>query len=158
MVATAMYLMSDFGGDFHGEGAAAAGFFLFLSVLIISIFSFISIAIWTEARRKEREAYYKAESLRRLAEMPGDGAKYVIEMMREEERNRQMQALSSEAKQNEGMKIGGLVTIGVGVALAVLISSTGGVARGIGVGLIPALIGVALLVYALFLAPKPGND
>lgn len=154
MVATAMVLMSDFGGDFHGEGVAAAGFFLFLSVLMISVFSFISIAVWTEARRKEREAYYKAESLRRVAEMPGDGAKYVIEMMKEEERIRQAQHFSNEMKKGEGMKIGGLVNIAVGAGLFLLIYFTSPQKGAAFVGFIPGLIGVALLVYAFFMAPK----
>jgi hypothetical protein len=153
-----MVLMSDFGGDFHGEDMAAAGFFLFLSVATIAVFSFISIAIWTEARRKEREAYYKAESLRRVAEMQGDGAKYVVEMMREEEHNRQLRASANEVKRIEGMKIGGLVLIGVGVGLMAMIGALADKPTAGAVGLIPGLIGVALLAYALFLAPKPNRS
>jgi hypothetical protein len=158
MVATAMVLMSDFGGDFQGEGMTAAGLFLFLSVAVISVFSFISIAVWTEARRKEREAYYKAESLRRVAEMPGDGAKYVVEMMREEEQNRQLRARANEIKQIEGMKIGGLVLLGVGVGLIGMIGALSDKSAAGAVGLIPGLIGVALLVYAFFMAPKPNRN
>ena len=56
------------------RGVAAGAMFLFLSVMMVSIFSFVSIAVWTDARRKEREAYYKSESMRRVAEIPGDGA------------------------------------------------------------------------------------
>jgi hypothetical protein len=152
MVSSGMVLLAD--GFEHGEGIAAGGFFLFLSVLMVSVFSFISIAVWTEARRKEREAYYKAESLRRVAEMPGDGAKYVIEMMKEDERIRQAQQFANEMKKGEGMKIGGLVNIGVGVALFCLIYFTSAQKGAAFVGLFPGLIGVALLVYALFLAPK----
>jgi len=153
MVSSAMYLFSSGADDFRG--VAAICLFLFLSVLMISIFSMVSIAVWTEARRKEREAYYKAESLRRVAEMPGDGAKYVIELMREEEHNRQAEFRAKEMKQGEGMKIGGLVNIAVGVGLMALIAGTSPNHGAYLVGLLPGLIGVALLVYALFIAPKP---
>jgi Flp pilus assembly pilin Flp len=137
------------------EGVEAGALFLFLSVLMVSVFSFISIAVWTEARRKEREAYYKAESLRRVAEMPGDGAKYVIEIMREDERIQQAKLFSSEIKRLEGLKIGGLVNIAVGVGLFCLIYFTSENKGAACVGLIPGLIGVALLVYATVLAPRP---
>ena len=153
MVSSAMVLLTD--GFEHGEGIAAGGLFLFLSVLMVSVFSFISIAVWTEARRKEREAYYKAESLRRVAEMPGDGAKYVIEIMKEDERIRQVQQFSNEMKKLEGMKIGGLVNIAVGAGLFCLIYFTASEKGAAFVGFIPGLIGVALLVYALILAPRP---
>jgi hypothetical protein len=153
MVSSGMVLLAD--GFEHGEGIAAGGMFLFLSVLMVSVFSFISIAVWSEARRKEREAYYKAESLRRVAEMPGDGAKYVVEMMKEDERIRQVQQFSNEMKKLEGMKIGGLVNIAVGVGLFLLIFFTSAQKGAAFVGFIPGLIGVALLVYAMILAPHP---
>lgn len=153
MVSSGMVLLAD--GFEHGEGIAAGGLFLFLSVLMVCVFSFISIAVWTEARRKEREAYYKAESLRRVAEMPGDGAKYVVEMMREDERIHEAKSFANEIKKLEGMKIGGLVNIAVGAGLFCLIYFTSDNKGAAYVGMIPGLIGVALLVYALFLAPKP---
>jgi hypothetical protein len=136
------------------QSIAAGGLFLFLSVLMICIFSFISIAVWTEGRRKEREAYYKAESMRRLAEMPGDAAKYVIEVMREEERIRQGNHYAEEVRKREGMKLGGLITIAVGVALMSLIGFAGHDPGAVTVGLFPGLIGVALLVYVMVFAPK----
>lgn len=137
-----------------GSGQAAQALFLFLSVLMICVFSFVSIAVWTEARRKEREAYYKAESLRRIAETPGDGAKYMLEIMREEERIRQDRVLAQDFKKAEGMKIGGVVTIAVGVALMFFLHSVGDGNSAYLVGLIPALLGVALLISAMFILPK----
>ena len=133
------------------------GLFLFLSVVMVSVFSFISIAVWTEARRKEREAYYKAESTRRLTEVPAEAAQQVIEVLKEEQRIRQAELRTKEVKVIEGMKIGGLVNIAVGVALMFLIHGTNHENSAYLVGLIPGLIGVALLVYALFMAPKPAQ-
>ena len=133
------------------------GLFLFLSVVMVSVFSFVSIAVWTEARRKERESYYKAESTRRLAEMPAEAAQQVIEVLKEEARIRQAELHTKDVKVIEGMKIGGLVNIAVGVALMFLIRGTSQETSAYLVGLIPGLIGVALLVYALFMAPRPAR-
>jgi hypothetical protein len=153
MVASGLLMAASVMEDFRGD--AAGGLFLFLSVLMVSVFSFVSIAVWTEARRKEREAYYKADSLRRIAEMPGEAAVQVIQLLREEEQARQEQRRANEAKTGEGLKIGGLINIAVGIALMFLIGGTNRGSSAYFVGLIPGLIGVALLVYALFLAPKP---
>jgi hypothetical protein len=144
--------MSFDSGDWRGEASGAL--FLFLAVLMVSVFSFISIAVWTEARRKEREAYYKAESLRRIAEIPGDGAKYVIEVMREEERIYRDRERGRELRKAEGMKIGGVVTIAVGLALMIFLYGANDHNAAYLVGLIPGLIGVALLISAIFIVPK----
>lgn len=157
MVSSGLLLVASAMQAFRGDGTT--GLFLFLSVGAIAVFSFISIAVWTEARRKEREAYYKADSLRRIAEMPGEAALQVIGLLREEEQIRQAQVQAKEGKMIEGMKIGGLVNIAVGIGLMFLIGGTNRGSSAYFVGLIPGLIGVALLVYALFLAPKPrGSD
>ena len=47
---------------------------------------FFPLTTWIENRRKEREAFYKAETIRRIAEAPGNGGKAAIELLREQER------------------------------------------------------------------------
>lgn len=106
---------------------------------------FLPVAVWTGHRKEEREAFYRAETLRRLAEASGDGAKAAIEMLREDEKLK-------EIKRREGMKVGGLVTLGVGVALALFLHFVAGEPGVDMVGLIPGLVGVALLVYVYFMA------
>lgn len=123
----------------------AFGMWMFLSIGAVSLFVvFIPLVSWINSRRMEREAYYKAETFRRMAEASGEGAKAAVELLREEERIKARKSL-------EGMKIGGLVTLAVGVALVILLWSQHD--RSYLVGLIPGLIGAALLSYALFLAP-----
>ena len=46
-------------------GSTAAYVYLFLSVGAVGMFSFIAVASWADARRKEREAYYKSETLKK---------------------------------------------------------------------------------------------
>ena len=84
------------------EGTEAMGLFLFLAVGAVALFSMISIATWSEARRKEREAYYKNDMLKKLADTPGPGANSALELMREEARLGALQ-------KRQGLRIGGLV-------------------------------------------------
>ena len=115
----------------------------------IALFSFLAVASWSDGRRKEREAYYKSETLKKIAESSGEGAKAAIELLREQEK-------TAVKRRLEGMKLGGLITTAVGIGLMVFLH---GVAdHGDGpvylVGLIPLLIGLALLIYPFLLAPK----
>lgn len=131
--------------------SGAGPLFLFLSIVMICVFTMVSIAIWTEARRKEREAYYKAETMRRLAESSNDAAKYAFEMMREEQAMRDREVVREELKRREGLKIGGLVNIGIGVGLYFLMKNVGGPPM---VGMLVLGIGVALSIYGFFLVPR----
>ena len=113
----------------------------------IALFSFLAVAVWSEARRKEREAYYTSETLKKIAESSGEGAKAAIELMREQEK-------SSVRRRHEGMKLGGLITAVVGIGVMVLLHGLEHDEPVYLAGLIPLLIGLALLTYTFVLAPK----
>ncbi len=113
-------------------------------VIVISMFTFITFAVWFGTRQKEREAFYKAETLRRITESSGEGAKAAIDLLREEERLMRIKA-------REGIKIGGVVNLGVGVGLVIFLWALVGPKVAL-CGLIPGLIGVALLVYVFYMA------
>lgn len=124
------------------------GLWMFLSVGAVALFViFIPLVSWIDSRRKEREAFYKADTMRRLAEGSGEGAKAAIQMMREEERLKRIKA-------REGLKVGGLINVGVGVALMIFLRVLlgGGAGSPFLCGLIPGFVGIAMLVYVLFLA------
>ncbi len=53
------------------------------SVGLIALFTFLSIAAWTSARRKERDAYYKSEAIKKIAEMQGATSEPVLQILRE---------------------------------------------------------------------------
>lgn len=136
----------DFNGDF--------GMWMFLSIGAVAMFAvFIPLVTYFESRRKEREAFYRAETLRRIAEAPGEGARAALELLHEDERLKAVKTL-------EGVKIGGLVNLAVGVSLIVFLRMMigGGPGSPYLCGLIPLFIGVALLAYALFMAPHPERD
>jgi len=124
------------------------GLWLFLSIGAVSLFVvFIPTVVYLENRRKEREAFYKAETLRRLTESSGEGGKAAVDLLREESRRERI-------TKREGLKVGGLINIGVGLGtiifLRVLIG--GGHDSPYLAGLIPGFIGVAMLIYVYFLA------
>jgi hypothetical protein len=114
-------------------------------VAIVSTFTMIIFGIWFGSRKKEREAYYKAETLRRITESSGEGAKAAIDLLREEEHLKRIKA-------REGLKIGGLVNLAVGIALIIFLRMLVHDEPVYLCGLIPGLIGVALLVYVFFMA------
>ena len=113
MINLVLHLIHGFGdSDLSSLGM---GLWMFLSVGAVSLFVvFIPLVSWIDGRRKEREAFYKADTMRRLAESTGEGAKAAIQLMREEDRIKRTKTL-------EGMKIGGLINIGVGVGLMIFL-------------------------------------
>jgi hypothetical protein len=123
--------------------------FIFLGIASVALFTFLAVDTFSEKRAKERVAYYQHETYKKLSEQPPEQAEHVIRVMREEERLRQR-------KQLEGLKLGGLITGTVGLTLGVFlyVLTTEAVAF---VGLIPLGIGLAMLIYATLLAPKPGE-
>lgn len=114
----------------------------------IALFSFLAVASWSDARRKEREAYYKNEMLKKLAETSGEGTKAAIELLHSEERR-------AAIRRHEGIKLGGLITLAVGLTLMVFLRAVATDDPGVfWVGLIPASIGAALLLYTYVLTAK----
>jgi hypothetical protein len=113
----------------------------------IALFSFLGVATWSDARRKEREAYYTAETLKKIAESSGEGAKSAMEHFQEQQKGQLRRRL-------EGMKLAGLITAAVGVGVMALLRGLEHEEPVYLAGLIPLLIGVALLVYSFMLAPK----
>jgi len=116
---------------------------LFLSCGAIALFSFLAVAAWSDNRRREREAFYKSDTLKKLSEMSADTAAILL---REDER-------LTRRRQRESARLGGLVTLATGVGLAVFLWGIVPERRVYLLGLIPLLVGLALLAYARWLAP-----
>jgi len=135
-----------FGPD---EIFSSFGMWAFLAVGAVSLFGiFIPTVTWLDSRRKEREAFYKAETFRRLTETSTEGAKAAMEILREESRLERI-------KRREGMKLGGLICVAVGAALVIFmrVQTASDPSAPYLVGLIPVFVGLALLVYVFFMAP-----
>jgi hypothetical protein len=94
---------------------------------------------------REREAYYRSETAKKIAETGGANA--ALEYLREHERK-------SAQRQFDGLKLGGAITAAGGLALTVFL---GVIVKGAHVylaGLIPMLVGIVMVVYAITSAPR----
>ena len=118
------------------------GMWLFLSFGVVSLFSFVSVAVWSGTRQQERKDFYRSEMLRKLAES-GSGA--VVEYLREEERQEERRKAEYRVREREGHRLGGLILLAIGITMAIAMYY---VVREVPVylfGLIPAAIGLVLL-------------
>ena len=121
--------------------------FIFLSVGSVSLFSFLAVSSWADSRRREREAFYKSEALKKVVETHGEGSNVVLDYIRE-------QARISHNRRREGLKLGGMVTAAVGVGLMIFFR---GIAREQAIyllGAIPLLVGIVFMIYAYLLSQR----
>lgn len=124
-----------------------AEFWFMVALAATTLFAFISVVVWLKSRTKEREAHYRSETVKKIAESGNSDA--ALEYLREVER---ADAVRARAK----ARIAGLITTAVGVALMIFMHQlVSGTAIYL-VGLIPLLVGVALLIASEFLM-KPAD-
>jgi hypothetical protein len=122
-----------------GNGQALAAIALFGGV-----FTFLAVAVWSANRTRERELYYRSELLKKAIDTPGPEAAAVLAHIKEEEA---VQARAKARDTRMGYLVGGLSTAAAGIGLMIFMRSIGGQAREYFlVGLIPLLIGMALLI------------
>jgi hypothetical protein len=124
-----------------------AAVFIMIGVGALGLFGFLAVERWAHARRREREAFYRNESIKKIAETQGAGAASALELFREQER-------SAAKKIREHNKLAGLICVGVGTGLMIFLKGIGDDRPDYLVGLIPTLAGVALMIYAFLIAPK----
>lgn len=116
---------------------------MFVPALLAVIFSFVIAVIWLEARRKERQAFYFSDMIKKIGESSSTAA---TDFIRENERIKWLRI-------REGMSIAGLVgslaAAGLMIFLHAIVEEPVYL-----VGLIPGLGCVGLLIYARFMAPR----
>ena len=125
----------------------STNFTLFLSVSSVATMSMTAVAVWSQERRREREAYYKSETIKKVAEAPGPSGLAALEFFREDERN-------ARGRVREGTKLGGLICCAVGLALPVFLGAVVPDKPVYLAGLIPFMVGAALLLYSSKFARK----
>ena len=122
----------------------------------VAVFGYAAVEVWVKSRRKEREAFYRSETLRRFSEsnQPDMLARFLAE---EKAARREMRV-----QQRESLRLGGLVTMMAGIGFGVMLA---GIAPRQSFylydlipfnifGLVPFLVGLAILIYVYLLAPK----
>jgi Mg2+/citrate symporter len=120
-------------------------FWLMIAVVGTAFFAFISVVVWLGTREKEREAHYRGETARRIAE--ADDAGSVLEYVRETER------IDTERTRLKAR----LITMAVGVALMIFLYQAMPGSPGYLVGLIPLFVGMVLLLLSEVLMKPPAD-
>ncbi len=105
----------------------------------VALFGFLAVASWADARRREREAFFRHELLKKVAESPG--GQQVVELLRQEEADR-------IERQRQAIQLAGWVVLGAGIGVGVLLAALTRVAGLWSVGAVPALVGAALVLHA----------
>ena len=122
---------------------------LTLTLVLTGFFSFLTVFVWAHQRRREREAYYRCETLRRFSEAGNAAPALLVQALEEDER-------CSARRRLEACKLAGVVTLAVGIAMMMFIKAVD--ARSVEpsylVGLIPVSVGVSLLLYGYVMAPR----
>jgi hypothetical protein len=119
-----------------------------ITVGVIALFTFLSVVIYLAQRRKERDTYYRFE-LRKKALEQGAPAESLIELQRQED-------LLHQRRRRESQRLGGLITAGAGVGLLGIVLAKQDTET-LGVAFLPLFIGLAIFVYAQWMAPR-GTD
>lgn len=124
-------------------------FWFFLAVGAAGIFTVASVATWAGARAAEREALYRHELIKKIAEQPPDAAERVMRFIREEEEKKEARR---RAETRFGLQLGGTISFTVGVVLTIFlwyIVNDPGKPVWI-VGFFPLAVGIVLLVFSFF--------
>lgn len=121
---------------------------LLVAVFWVAFFCWLTVIGWAIQRRKEREAYYRHETERRLVDKAEATAEEVVRLRNEEERARWL-------RRREGLKLGGLITgaLGVGIVVSLRFIDTDRLAVS-PIGWIPLVVGAVVLLYAYVLCPR----
>ena len=59
---------------------------LALALVLAGLFSFLSVFVWAHQRRREREAYYRSETLRKFSETEKAAPALLVQALQEDER------------------------------------------------------------------------
>jgi len=167
---------------------------VFILLIVVAICSYFSVKVWVNAQQTEREAYYRSEAIKKIAEFQGTVPEPVLEVLREAlvpkppppssinyDYNREREAFyrSETAKKIaesagggaaaleflrqeerkllrrriEAFQLGGAITLATGIGLLIFMRSAAPTREFYLTGLMPAFIGLALLIYT-FTMPR----
>jgi len=119
-------------------------------IALVAVFTFVSVAVWTDNRRKERESFYHHETLKKALDRPGEPSQSVLAEFRRAE-------IRQDRLRREGIRLGGMITFVVGVGMMILLRALVPDEPLYLAGLIPLLIGLVLLVFSFMIPVESGK-
>ena len=125
-----------------------ADIFLIPGIGAFAVFGYLAVDSWSKSRRKEREEFYRSETLRRFSE--SNQPDMLTRFLAEEKAARH----EMRVQQREMLRLGGLVTMMAGIGFGAMMAGIAPQQRFHLFGLVPFLVGLALLIYVYLLAPK----
>jgi hypothetical protein len=163
-------------------------------LIVVAVCSYLAVKAWVNARKAEREAFYRSETLKKFAEMQGTISEPVLQVLREAVKYREepptsmnydynrereafyrsetvkkiaeleggpaaaMEYLREDEKKSarrraRAILLGGMITAASGIALMVFLVVIVKDQEVYLAGLIPVLVGAALIAYSFISAP-----
>jgi len=129
-----------------------------MAIFVIGIFTFLSIAAWTNARKREREAFYRSELRKKLIEKwGGESPEQLVELLRDDAKNSELHQLldiggegsqGSSRQKRDGILLAGLITTAVGIGMLIFLKTLPTPEEAANIGIIPLIVGVAILIYS----------
>lgn len=121
-------------------------FWWMIAIIVAATMAFIPAIAWVDNNRKEREAHYRNEMAKRIAD--SSDASPLMDYVRETER-------IDAARVRMKARVAGLIVSAVGVALMIFLSQAMPGGPAYLVGLMPLAVGAVLLLLSeVFLRPS----
>ena len=120
-------------------------FFVMIIIVVTASLSLVAVIMWLAARMKEREDYYRSETLKKIAESPSSTT--ALDYLREADR-------ITARRTRGGLRLGGLIAMSIGIGLMVFLRTLTPESGVYTVGVIPLLVGVSLFGYSQFMMPR----
>ena len=133
------------------------GLLIMILPLLLLVFAWTSVTYWISARATERRMRERYALLKHLSERPADSVQVVLEQLRQDDAREEERLRAKAAVMRRGKLEGGFIMLVLGAALGLFLYNLvpGGALWMI--GLMPALIGVVLVVSTWFEQPKGGR-
>lgn len=112
-----------------------------VAAVMLGLFAFLAVSAWTSSQRDQREMKYRYELFQRMVEHPGPAADEVRALLEKEDDRRHAAEVADK-------RSGGFVVLAVGIGLGIALFFLVPDKPVYLVGLVPALVGVLLLMGA----------
>ncbi len=121
---------------------------------VISVFAFISVVVWADNHRKERESFHQHQTYQKMLDS-GSSADTVVAFVQDQE---DRQRRDQEREKIRGLRMGGVITTAVGVALTAFLFFIAPEEPVYLVGLMPLGVGLVLCYFGFSASPADGAD